>query len=306
MTNAWLDYVAKYRKEHPDLSYKQALQAAVEPFRAHKRTVAAMRGGLERIPVGWAIWYSMLHLLYCYYCALAAGGRFIGHRVVDTTRRMLGQPTTDRRGTVYLTDEAWAGIWNMFETVFVAMCCDELYALYKQQGGDRQNGGDSLPSSPRRQSSKGHLATSQASAPRPRRTRYSVANATQTVISLIGQYRTVHDDQRRQGTWKNDPDGLRLETSIIEVQTTLSTNLQRALATAGDAMTIEHVIAAFEDSVKPHVGADDFYALNRHAYYGEFSRFILYDVAEPLEKLANSNGLASGMDFRVRLQKTLF
>ncbi len=260
--------------------------------------------------VVWAIWYSLLHLLYCYYCALAAGGRFIRHRVEDTTRRMLGQPTTDhRRGTVYLTDEAWAGIWNMFETVFVAMCCGELYELYelyKQQDGDPQNGGDSLPSSPRRQSSKGHLAASQASDPRPRRTQYSVAHATQTVISLIGQYRTVHDDQRRQGRWKKDPVGLRLERNIIEVQTTLSTNLQGALATAGDAMTIEHVLAAFEDSVHPHVGADDFYALNRHAYYGEFSRFILYDVAEPLEKLANSNGLASGMELRARLHKTLF
>lgn len=298
MKNAWLDYVANYRKEHPDLSYKQALQTAVEPFRAYKRTVAAMHGGLERMPVGWAIWYSLLHLFYCYYCALAAGGRFIRHRVEDTTRRMLGQPTTDRRGTVYLTDEAWAGILNMFETVFVAICCGELYELYKPQDGEPQRGGDSLPSSQRRQSSKG--------APRHRRTQYSVAHATQTIVALIGQYRTVHDDQRRQGTWKNDPDGLRLETNIIEVQTTLSTNLQRALATAGDAMTIEHVIAAFEDSVHPHVGADDFSALNRHAYYGEFSRFILYDVAEPLEKIANSNGLASGMELRVRLQKTLF
>jgi hypothetical protein len=80
----------------------------------------------------WAIWHSYLNLLYCYYCALVEGGLFIRHRVEDTALRVLGQPAIIRRGTVYLTDEAWTGMWNIVETVFVTMLACKLYEHWYQ------------------------------------------------------------------------------------------------------------------------------------------------------------------------------
>ena len=89
-----------------------------------------MRGGFERF--GWAIWLSYHNLFYCYFCALAAGGLFIRHRVEDTALRVLGRPAIIRRGTVYLTDEAWTGTWNIVETVFVTMLACKLYEHWHQ------------------------------------------------------------------------------------------------------------------------------------------------------------------------------
>ena len=97
MSKQWLDYVKQYRRAHPELTYKQALQAASVPFHEHKRK-QVMHGGFDPI---WAAifpaaaaagqgnsvpddnsltmwnlfwWYCKLHTAYCLFCALSAGG----------------------------------------------------------------------------------------------------------------------------------------------------------------------------------------------------------------------------------------
>ena len=96
-----------------------------------KRDVA-MYGGYVRL--GWAIWHSHLHLLHCFFCALVACGLFIRHRVEDTALRALGKPVINRRGVVYLTDDALTGMCNIAETVFVTILACKLYEHWHSWG----------------------------------------------------------------------------------------------------------------------------------------------------------------------------
>jgi hypothetical protein len=44
----WIDFVKKYREDHPNLSYKKTLSAASEPFKKHKRRQKITEPKLKR------------------------------------------------------------------------------------------------------------------------------------------------------------------------------------------------------------------------------------------------------------------
>jgi hypothetical protein len=44
----WVDFVKRYREDHPNLSYKKALSAASEPFKKHKKTQKYSEPKLKR------------------------------------------------------------------------------------------------------------------------------------------------------------------------------------------------------------------------------------------------------------------
>ena len=44
----WIDFVKKFREDHPNLSYKKALSAASAPFKTHKRRQKVTEPKLKR------------------------------------------------------------------------------------------------------------------------------------------------------------------------------------------------------------------------------------------------------------------
>lgn len=110
---------------------KSCVSSNCRAILCRKRDVA-MYGGFVRL--GWAIWHSHLHLLHCFFCALVACGLFIRHRVEDTALRALGKPAINRRGVVYLTDDALTGMCNIAETVFVTILACKLYEHWHSWG----------------------------------------------------------------------------------------------------------------------------------------------------------------------------
>jgi hypothetical protein len=349
MGKQWLDYVKHFREEHPELSYKQALQDASAPFHKYKRALA-MHGGIDGTPwqYPWT-WLFYIRLIFCIFNALSAGGLFVRdrvedarrardvarrvfdppavRRVEDAARRAAGHPAIDRAGTIYfLPDDTRSAMIKLLKSLFYLMLAysmsqnehtrheqiltfGELSARIRATLTQRESdvaelnrlygihkGGEVIRRS--RSPSKGHFLAVQSKSNVPSATHPTVADVTRAIIALIGDYRTVHEETKKNAL-KNHSVERQLEELIIDVQTSLSKHLENVLSMAGDAMTVEHMLDAFGHSLPTHADdGPDFDQLTRHAYYGEFSHFMRRNVVPQLEAYAMDHQLASGTEIR--------